>query len=202
MAPIEVEFEKWCSRMIIMAKNRYAGMVTWSDGNTHEPKSYFKGIELKQSRMPPVMKNVMSDVIEGILSGKEVNDIEDSVCIIIRNVVDETIEPIDVCMKGKLDRDLSKYKVLSGPSAGADWANKHIGKNYREGSYFLVTLNNQGKYVAFDDPSEIDGIENIGYRLMAERFIIKKIEPYFNIMNWSMRKINNTLNGITLTEWL
>ena len=202
MAPIEVEFEKWCSRMIIMAKNRYAGMVTWSDGSTHEPKSYFKGIELKQSRMPPVMKNVMSDVIEGILCGKDSDYVEKSVCDIITSVVNQTIEPIDVCMKGKLDRDLSKYKVLSGPSAGADWANKNIGKNYREGSYFLVTLNNQGKYVAFDDPSEIDGVENIGYTLMAERFIIKKIEPYFSIMNWSMRKINNTLNGITLTEWL
>ena len=58
-------------------------------------------------------------------------------------------------MKGKLVKDLSKYKVLSGPSAGAGWANEFLGKGYRAGDFFLVTIDEKGKYLAFDDPSEI-----------------------------------------------
>ena len=47
MAPIEVEFEKWCSRMILVAKNRYTGMTAWTDGSYHDPTLYVKGIEFK-----------------------------------------------------------------------------------------------------------------------------------------------------------
>lgn len=203
MAPIEVEFEKFCDRMVLMAKNRYAGMVSWENGEwLGDPKLYVKGIELKQSRMPPVMKDVMSNVISGILSGTEKTEVVDFVSDVIDRVINKDVDPLLLCMKGKLDKDLSSYKVLSGPSAGADWANKNIGKNYRSGSFFLVTLDENGKYMAFDNPSEIEGISNIGYRIMAERFIVKKVEPYFNIMSWPMRDINNALNGLSLRKWL
>ena len=202
MAPIEVEFEKFCDRMVLMAKNRYAGIVSWEGDWLDERKLYVKGIELKQSRMPPIMKDVMSNVINGILLGKEKSEVLDFVCDVIDRVVNKDVDPLLLCMKGKLDRDLSQYKVLSGPSAGADWANKNIGKNYRSGSFFLVTLDENGKYMAFDDPSEIEGIASIGYRIMAERFIAKKVEPYFAIMEWPMRDVNNALNGLSLRQWL
>ena len=45
MSPIETEFEKWCDSMILKAKNRYAGKVTWTDGEYHESEYYYKGLE-------------------------------------------------------------------------------------------------------------------------------------------------------------
>ena len=202
MAPIETEFEKWCSTMILMAKNRYAGNVLWTDGSYHDPKLYVKGIEMKQSRMPQVMKQCMEDVIGGILSADGEEIITDKLTSIILKVINKEADPNDLCMKGKLDRDLSTYKVLSGPSAGAAWANEYLGKGYRAGSYFKVTINSYGKYIAFDDPSEIEGLYDIGYDKLVERFIIKKVQPYYEMMKWNMQPLDNALKGLTGLVWV
>ncbi len=202
MTPIEVEFEKWCSRMIILAKNRYAGLVEWTDGKTHEPKPYYKGIEMKQSRMPKVMKTVMSDVITGMLSGLREEEVTSAVRDLIDDVMQGNIAVDDLCMKGELKKDLGNYKQLSGPSAGAAWANEFLGKGYRKGSFFKVTINTKGKYIAFDEPSEIDGIEEIGFSILVKRFIVKKLEPYYVLAKWDMQPLFNAMNGLGTTVWL
>lgn len=196
MHPIETEFEKWCSRMILMAKNRYAGNVTWTDGQFHEPKMYIKGIEMKQSRMPPIMKEVMGTTINNILLGSDELNNTEKINNLIDDVLQEKIDPINLCFKGKLNNDLSKYKVLSGPSAGAAWANEYLGKGYRKGSFFLVSINEKGNYIAFDEPQEINNIEKIGNKILLERFVLKKIQPYYNLMGWDIQPINNRINGI------
>ena len=202
MSPIETEFEKWCSSMILMAKNRYAGNVAWTEGKYHDHKLYVKGIEMKQSRMPQVMKQCMEDVIGGILSADGEKIITDKLSNVILKVINKEADPNDLCMKGKLDRNLSDYKVLSGPSAGAAWANEYLGKGYKSGSYFKVTIDNNGKYIAFDDPSDIEGLYDIGYTNLVERFIIKKVQPYYEMMKWDMQPLDNALRGINNLNWL
>ena len=202
MKPIEIDFEKWCSRMILIAKNRYAGLVTWSDGENIEPTPYYKGIELKQSRMPQVMKTVMTDVIGAMMKGEDERSVTSRVTSLIEEVVSGEVESQELCMKGKLERNLSDYKVLSEGRAGAAWANEYLGKGYRKGSFFLVTITDEGKYVAFDDPNEIEGLVTIGYQTLAERFIVKKITPYYSLAGWSLRPIENALNGVGDVAWL
>jgi len=157
---------------------------------------------MKQSRMPAVMKECMKDVIGGILAGESQNVVTDNVTGLILKVIEGDIESTNLCMKGKLERNLSDYKVLSGPSAGAAWANEFLGKGYRKGSFFLVTLNDEGKYIAFDDPKEIEGKYNIGFKVLAERFIVKKVTPYFNIMGWDSQPLFNTLQGLGSLTWV
>jgi DNA polymerase elongation subunit (family B) len=202
LSPIEVQFEKWCDRMLLMAKNRYAALVTWSDGKEHDGKLYIKGIEMKQSRMPPVMKNAMSDIIYGLLSNENEQTVTKNLKVTITNVVRGDIDPLSVCMKGRLDRNLYDYKVLSGTSAGAAWANEYLGKNYKRGSFFKVTLDENGKYIAFDDPKDIEGKYKIGYRLIAERFVIKKVTPYYEVAGWNTQPLYNSLNEIEHLVWL
>ena len=202
MRPIEVQFEKWCERMLLIAKNRYAANVVWSDGVGHKDTLYIKGIEMKQSRMPVIMKDCMKDVIGGILSGESEKEVTESVTELILKVIEGEVEPANLCMKGKLEKNLSDYKVLSGPSAGAAWANEFLGKGYRKGSFFLVTLNNEGKYIAFDDPKEIEGKYTIGFKELAERFIVKKVMPYFNLMGWDSQPLFNTLRGLGSLTWI
>ena len=202
MYPIETQFERYCDRMLLMAKNRYAGNVVWTDGEWHEPTLYVKGIEMKQSRMPPVMKEAMGEVIGGILANKEEKQIQKNINNLIVKVINGESEPINLCMKGKLTKNVSAYRTLSGPSAGAAWANEYLGKRYRGGDFFLTTIDNNGKYIAFDDPQEIEGKYSIGYKHLAERFIVKKIEPYWEMMGWSMRPLLNALNGKGGLTWL
>ena len=165
MAPIEVEFEKWCSRMVLMAKNRYAGHVTWTDGKAHEAKLYIKGIEMKQSRMPPLMKDSMSLTIDGILANTEEEKVTAKLQERISRIINGNCSLEEISMKGKLQRELSQYKVLSGNSAAAAWANEFLGKGYNKGSFFKVALDSKGKYIAFDDAEDISHIE-LGYDIM------------------------------------
>ena len=202
MAPIECEFEKHCTRMVLMAKNRYAGRVTWTDGEYHDPKIYVKGIELKQSRMPQVMKDAMGATIEGILNGDNEGKVTDNLTELITRVVGGEMPVDELTMKGKLEKNLGEYRVLSGSSAAADWANKNLGKGYRKGSFFRVTIDDNGKYIAFDKSSEIEGITTIGHRILAERFIVKKIEPYYSIAGWDLQPIHNALNGLGDLGWI
>ena len=202
MSPIVVEFEKWCPRLIMVAKNRYTGKVTWTDGEYHEPNIYVKGIEMKQSRMPPVMKEAMNNTIEGILNGEKEIAVTARNQTLIDSIMGGKIDPLKLCMKGKIERDLSKYKTLSGSSAAAAWANEFLGKGYRRGSFFLVSINEDGKYIGFDEPEDIEGITNIGAKVMVDRFIIKKILPYYELSGWDFQPVLNTANGLDNLLWI
>ena len=201
LAPIEVEFEKWCSSMVLMAKNRYAGNVTWTEGVSHGDVLYVKGIELKQSRKPPIMKEVMSATLNSVLTHKNETETTNYIKDLIDRVLEGKEDDINLCMKGRLSRDLSKYKTLSGPSAGAAWANANIGKTYRKDSYFLTTLDENGKYIAFDDPKEIKGLAKIGYKELLERFVLKKVEPYYDLVGWDMQPLWNSIQQVNM-RWV
>ena len=202
MAPIEVQFEKWCPRLIMVAKNRYTGRVAWTDGDFHNPTLYVKGIEMKQSRMPPVMKNAMENTIAGILKEESEEAVTQRNVSLINSIIGGNEDIKNLYMKGKIERDLSKYKTLSGSSAGAAWANEFLGKNYRAGSFFLVSINEHGKYIAFDEPEDIQDITNVGYKILVDRFIIKKLLPYYSLAGWNAQPLLNAKNGIKISSWV
>lgn len=202
MAPIETEFEKWSSAFLLMAKNRYAGLVSWTDGAYHDAQMYVKGIEMKQSRLPKAMKEAMSTVVGGILRKDDSEHIVAGLEDLVRRTVAQEIPVADLCIKAKLSKDLSQYTTLGEARAGAHWANTHLGKGYRKDDYFLTTLDDKGDYIAFDDPSEIEGIAQVGHRHLAERFIVEKVRPYFEVMSWDIMRIENALNGLSDMGWL
>jgi len=202
MSPIETEFEKWSERMIIKAKNRYAGKVTWTDGEHHEPDYYVKGIEIKQKRMPDAMQHILSVAINSILDGADEQSVTGSICDFIHRVVEKEIPLDELKMKGKLKRDLDKYKSISGAAAGAAWANRNIGKEYRGGDYFWCLLDDGGNYIAFDKVEEIPSRVSIGYKVFVERFIIEKIRFYYETISWDMQPLILAMNGRRQAEWL
>jgi len=202
MAPIEVVFERWCERFIITAKNRYAASVVWNDGEVCERSIYFKGIELKQSRMPKAMKSTMGEVIEGILTGKEELVITERITNLVADIVAGEIPIGELVLKGELKRDLAKYRTIGEARAAAAWANDRLGKGYRSGSFFQVTLDDDGQYIAFDEVSDIEGIATVGFRHIAQRFIVNKIEQYYALAGWDFQPILNALHGKAAVEWI
>ena len=205
MYPIITEFEKWCESAIIVRKNRYACRVTWTDGEYHEPQTYIKGIEMKQSRMPQIMKDCMELTIEGLLDGYSPQYISGHLINKIETVLAGQYDWRDLCLRGRLDKDLSKYKVLSESRAAADWANRNLGKGYGAGSSFLVSLDTDGKYIAFDDLEDLKSAPfhtEMGFKEIADRFIVKKVEPYYVLMGEDLTVLHNALNGLSKMEWL
>ena len=202
MSPIETEFEKWTERMLIKAKNRYAGKVTWTDGEHHEPQYYVKGIESKQGRMPEAMKEAMGMTINSILDGASEATVTGNVCDYIHRLVEKEIPIDDLKMKGKLRRDLHKYRSISGSAAAAMWANKNLGKEYRGGDYFWCLLDDSGQYIGFDKVEELPKSVRIGYKVFVERFVIKKLQPYYEITGWDLGPLELAKNGRKQAEWL
>ena len=202
MAPIETEFERFAETMLISAKNRYVGNVNWVDGEYVQPQFYLKGMEIKQSRMPPVMRETVGNVLRGMLEKKEPKAIIDGVCATITDIMQNKVPLEDLSMKGKLTKDLSDYASVSGAAAGAKWANDYLGKGYRKGDFFKCLIDSEGNYIAFDKPDEIPSWVNVGYHHIVQRFILDKVEPYFTIAGWSMVDLENARDGKSGVEWL
>jgi len=202
MAPIETEFERFAETMLISAKNRYVGNVNWVDGEYVEPQFYLKGMEIKQSRMPPVMRETVGNVLRGMLEKKEPKVVIDEVCDTITNIMQNKVPLEDLSMKGKLTKDLADYASVSGAAAGAKWANDYLGKGYRKGDFFKTLLDADGRYIAFDKPSEIPDWVSIGYHHIVQRFVLDKVEQYFTIAGWSMVDLENARDGKSGVEWL
>ncbi len=80
--------------------------------------------------------------------------------------------------------------------------NRTLGKGYRKGDYFLCAIDPKGNYLAFDHPNEIEGIAEIGYRTMVDRFIIGKVKPYYEVANWDMTPLLIAMDGKNNTMWI
>lgn len=202
MAPIETEFERFAETMLISAKNRYVGNVNWVDGEYVKPQFYLKGMEIKQSRMPPVMRETVGNVLRGMLEKKPSSVVISQVSDVVSDIMNGKVALEDLSMKGKLTKDLSDYVSVSGAAAGAKWANDYLGKGYRKGDFFRCLIDSEGNYIAFDKPEELPSWVNVGYRHIVQRFILDKVEPYFTIAGWSMIEIENARDGKSGVEWL
>ena len=200
--PIVTEFEKYCMSMVIVAKNRYAGAVTYTDGVIHDPELYVKGIEMKQSRLPPIMKQVMGKTIWAVLDGQDGFHLSGYLEGMIKAILSGKIPETDLCIQARLSKDLHDYKVLGESRRGAAWANRVLGKGYRKGSSFLSAIDASGEYIAFDDPSDIEGITTIGKEIMIDKFIVDKVRSYFELMMWDIQPLLNARNGISDVGWL
>ena len=146
--------------------------------------------------MPGIMKEAMGRVIDGVLKGEDETIVSDELSSLIIRVVTGQVPVELLMMKGKLTKNLEDYNSVAGPAAGAQWANRVLGKGYRKDDYLRCVIDPQGKYLAFDDPSEIEGIAEVGYRLMCERFVANKVQPYYEAAGWDFSPIVRALSGI------
>ena len=205
MSPIIVEFEKFAESIMLKAKNRYAGKITWADGEyLSEPDYYVKGIEVIQARMPPAMKKTIMRVLKGMLDGESKDSLEDDIFTRIEAyVAGDSWE--DLLMQGKLKKNLWEYKVLSGPTAGAEWALYNLDHEFSVGDSFLVALTKNGKYVAFPNlewlPKVKDKVD-IGYKVMTKKFIVDKAQDLYEVVGWDYQGLHNALEGHAKVAWL
>ncbi len=201
MHPIETEFEKWCATMILKRKNRYAGKVTWTDGQYHDPQYYYKGLELKQARMPKAMKQAMDKTLRGILDGADRQQVDSELISLIMKRNEGQLGE-DLLQIGKLKMPLSRYKSISGAAAGALWAKEYLGKRYEPGETFLTAIGAGGQYYAFDKLKDLEGVAKIDWSEMTERFIVNKACDIYDLVEWDTQPLWNAHRGIGNVEWL
>ena len=152
--------------------------------------------------MPEAMKTVMMETLRAMLDGQTETALNTRLCDYIYDMVDGKVPAQELAMRGKLKRDLSQYRSISGPAAAAKWANETLGKNYRGGDYFWCLLDEDGRYIGGDSVEEIEQAATIGYRHFVERFVLEKVKPLYEIAGFNMDPLYDAMNGRAPVEWL
>ena len=109
-------------------------------------------------------------------------------------------------MKGDCELVLKEYPVAKRHKTGsiARYA-KEEERTIRDLMHpraLVIALDKSGKYIAFDDPDDLQGVAEIGKRYTAQKFIFDKVSPYYEVLGWNKQPLENALNGVGEVSWI
>mgnify|MGYP000020599992 FL=1 len=130
----QIEFEKLYRRFFQAGKKkRYAGHIVWKEGK-HVDDIDITGFEYKRSDIAPITKAVQRQVIEMIVTGDDVDDIEEYVYDVIEDFEAGNVNLNDVGIPGGIGKRLGAYDTDTAQVRGAKYANLLLGTNFQRGS--------------------------------------------------------------------
>ena len=130
----QIEFEKLYRRFFQAGKKkRYAGHIVWKEGK-HVDDIDITGFEYKRSDIAPITKRVQRRVIEMIVTGDDVDDIEEYVYDVIEDFEAGNVDLDDVGIPGGIGKRLDAYDTDTAQVRGAKYANLLLGTNFQRGS--------------------------------------------------------------------
>ncbi len=130
----QIEFEKLYRRFFQAGKKkRYAGYIVWKEGKDVDDID-ITGFEYKRSDIAPITKEVQRQVIEMIVTGEDLDDVEEYVHDIIVNFQDGNVDLNEVAIPGGIGKRLDNYDTDTAQVRGAKYANLLLGTNFQRGS--------------------------------------------------------------------
>lgn len=189
---MDVEFEAFFDYWTTAnSKNRNFGIITWPESKKGDLK--VTGYGLKAANSSPLTRDIQRTMFRMISEGAEEND------------VSKEIRPISLALrKGeKSIEDLAPYgrlgkasydRVPPNGAKGALYYNENMASNdpFRvgdSGQWVYVNSVPDGfpttNIVSFRDAEEIKDF-SLDYDLMVEKFIRKKLEPIYEVLDWDL----------------
>jgi DNA polymerase I len=130
----EIEFEKLYRRFFQAGKKkRYAGHIVWSEGKEVDDID-ITGFEYQRSDIAPITKEVQHQVIEMIVHGEDIEDVEDYVHEVIEDFQAGNVSLDDVGIPGGIGKKLDNYDTDTAQVRGAKYANLLLDTNFGNGS--------------------------------------------------------------------
>ncbi|WP_327052407.1 DNA-directed DNA polymerase [Halomicrococcus gelatinilyticus] len=130
----QIEFEKLYRRFFQAGKKkRYAGHIVWKEGKDVDDID-ITGFESKRSDIAPITKEVQREVIEMIVTGEDLDDVEEYVHDIIERFQAGEVDLEDVAVPGGIGKRLDNYDTDTAQVRGAKYANLLLGTNFQRGS--------------------------------------------------------------------
>ncbi|MFB6194989.1 MAG: DNA polymerase domain-containing protein [Haloplanus sp.] len=130
----QIEFEKLYRRFFQAGKKkRYAGHIVWKEGK-HVDDIDITGFEYKRSDIAPITKEVQRQVIEMIVTGTDVDAIEEYIHDVIEDYEAGNVDLDDVGIPGGIGKRLTAYDTDTAQVRGAKYANLLLGTNFQRGS--------------------------------------------------------------------
>jgi len=130
----QIEFEKLYRRFFQAGKKkRYAGHTVWKEGKDVDDID-ITGFEYQRSDIAPITKEVQREVIEMIVHGEDIEDVEDYVHEVIADFEDGNVSLDDVGIPGGIGKNLDNYDTDTAQVRGAKYANLLLDTNFGNGS--------------------------------------------------------------------
>jgi DNA polymerase I len=130
----QIEFEKLYRRFFQAGKKkRYAGHIVWKEGKDVDDID-ITGFEYKRSDIAPITKRVQRQVIEMIVTGDDVDAIEEYVHDVIDDYEAGNVDLAEVGIPGGIGKRLEAYDTDTAQVRGAKYANLLLGTNFQRGS--------------------------------------------------------------------
>jgi DNA polymerase elongation subunit (family B) len=130
----QIEFEKLYRRFFQAGKKkRYAGHIVWKEGKDVDDID-ITGFEYQRSDIAPITKRVQREVIDMIVTGEAIEDVEAYVAEVIEDFQDGNVDLDDVGIPGGIGKRLDAYDTDTAQVRGAKYANLLFGTNFGRGS--------------------------------------------------------------------
>ncbi|WP_435153876.1 DNA-directed DNA polymerase [Haladaptatus sp. DFWS20] len=130
----QIEFEKLYRRFFQAGKKkRYAGYIVWKEGKDVDDID-ITGFEYKRSDIAPITKEVQRQVIEMIVTGEDLDDVETYVHDVIEDFLGGNVELDEIAIPGGIGKRLDNYDTDTAQVRGAKYANLLLGTNFQRGS--------------------------------------------------------------------
>ncbi|MEZ3115126.1 DNA-directed DNA polymerase [Halobaculum sp. MBLA0147] len=130
----EIEFEKLYRRFFQAGKKkRYAGHIVWKEGK-HVDSIDITGFEYTRSDIAPITKRVQKRVIEMIVTGEDLDDVEEYLHEEIQSFKAGDVDLEEIGIPGGIGKKLDNYDTDTAQVRGAKYANLLLGTNFQSGS--------------------------------------------------------------------
>ena len=130
----QIEFEKLYRRFFQAGKKkRYAGHIVWKEGKDVDNID-ITGFEYQRSDIAPITKEVQKEVIDMIVTGKDLETVKSYLHEVIEDFREGNVSLDDVGIPGGIGKRLDDYDTDTAQVRGAKYANLLLGTNFQRGS--------------------------------------------------------------------
>jgi len=130
----EIEFEKLYRRFFQAGKKkRYAGHIVWKEGKDVDDVD-ITGFEYQRSDIAPITKEVQKEVIDRIVHGEDLDDVQSYVHGVIERFRAGEFSLDEIGIPGGIGKRLDNYDTDTAQVRGAKYANLLLGTNFQRGA--------------------------------------------------------------------
>src|SRR3990167_266745 len=178
---ISISLEKIYEKFLILAKKRYSGFL-YKKGRLES-----KGIETRRSDSSKFTKNILNDLLVGVLvTGWDRGNIESFINKVCNEIYFKNA--LELGIPRNLGMNINEYKVATLQTRACLYSNKYLNTFFGKGSKPLVLYVKKVRkglpftdVVAFEELEQIKGFEP-DFDLLMEKLIFKKIDGVLNTL--------------------
>lgn len=202
-----VEFEKIYSKLLLMnEKKRYAGLISFKDGDWVEPFLEVKGFESKRSDTPSMFRKLQKEIFTDILTGKGNEYILSKLKNIRMKILEGKYLPEDIAIPKGMSKPVDEYtKSIPAHVAGALYLNRYLGGNIKREKVKYLYVNSSP--AGLPETHVISFVEkcptgfDINYERMAQALINDKFSSILTIVGIDPDFLSMNGKQTTMEAW-